>query len=178
MARPSPLTADNIETWTPEAVTDLMEEFINSKNNEKSVIFTLRLFLACGVLESVLRVTKIHRYRFEFSVGGGRVDLLLFHKDGGVSIIEAKAENSVQTISCGIGQLFMYSAQLPAVMKKSKQPTYVNKILIAPIEAEKSLVLIRACELAGVKFIHLAPYSAFKSEIDRVKMKYEVENGA
>lgn len=130
---------------------------------EKSVIVMLKLFLLFGDLEKVLRVSKIHRHKFEFNVGGGRIDLILFHMDGGISIIEAKSEYDIRTIAAGIGQVCMYAAQLPSAIRKSKPPKYINRILTAPIEPERCTYLLKACEMAGVKFVPLPSIGLMKS---------------
>lgn len=149
-------------------IHEFANELILSQSDEKRVMMMLRLFLAFGSLEKVLGVSKIYRHRYEVSVGGGRIDLLLFHKDGGVTIVEAKSGENPIDISRGIGQLCMYSTMLPYVIKKGPVPAYVNLILAAPIEPENSLNLMSACKMAGVRFVHLATHAEFKKSISKL----------
>jgi len=138
---------------------------LSISNNENAVIQVLRLMLIFGHLHRLLKVRPISRYRFEVTVSTGRIDLLLFHDDGGVSIVEAKADRAPRDIAPGIGQLFMYEA----AVHKSMRPAYVNKILIAPIRPEQSVDLTRACELADVQFTILPVFEDMKREIDSIR---------
>jgi hypothetical protein len=158
--------------WTEEdrpALDNLTRSMLSLDNNEKATTLMLKLFLTFDDLHLVLGVARIARHRFEFDVGGGRIDLLLFHVDGGVTIVEAKAESDTRTIIGGIGQLCFYAAKLPKLLTHTAKPKYVNMILAAPIKPEKSLSIMDACNIAGVRFVHLAPYSVLKASIDKAK---------
>jgi len=142
-------------------------ELFKSRNNEAAAILMLKLFLMFGDLEKVLGVKKIERHRFEFSVCGGRIDLLLFHKDKGISIVEVKAQNDVRTILAGIGQLCLYEVGIRKKMVR-RPPKYINRILTAPIEPSVSLHIMEACEIAGVRFAHLPIYKLFSAEVNEL----------
>lgn len=166
MSRTLPVSRDALEQWlVDEGVVDGINRL---SRDEKAVVLQLKMMLAAGDLRRLLGVGKIDRYRFEFAVQDGRIDLLLFHEDGGVSIVEAKPETNPVSIAAGIGQLCYYAAVLPEKYSAAKRPAYINRFLCAPIKPERSLALMAACEMAGVKFIHLAPYAVFKARIDAI----------
>jgi len=147
----------------------LYEDARRMENNERAVILMLKLMLAFGDLAYALQVPRIAGGRFEFPVQGGRIDLLLFHEDGGVTIVEAKPETEVRMIVGGIGQLCMYTALLPAALHEARRPAYIRRVLCAPIVPEKSLDLVAACRLAGVDFVPLPSIALFKGKIDAVR---------
>jgi hypothetical protein len=167
MARPCKLTD----------MHELASALLNAKNNEKAAMVLLRLWLAFGKLESVLGVSRIGRHRFEFHVSGGRIDLLLFHTDGGVSIVEAKADNALLTVASGIGQLCMYATLLPATLG-AMNPAYINRILVAPTDPDKCADLAHACEIAGVRFCPLPQFKIIKEQADALRKKYGAEISA
>lgn len=167
MSKTLPISRDDLEQWLiDEGVVDGVN---NLSRDEKAVVLQLKIMLAGGDLRCLLGVGKIERYRFEFSVQDGRIDLLLFHTDGGVSIVEAKPETNPVSVAAGIGQLCYYAAALPQKYSGSKRPAYINRFLCAPIKPERSLTLMAACEMAGVKFVHLAPFAVFRACLDKVK---------
>ena len=168
MGRKSKLSERQWAESNEASVRELANELLSLENNEKAVILTLKLFLMFGNLESVLKVSKIQRHRFEFAVSGGRIDLVLFHRDGGVTIVEAKAENQARFIAAGIGQLCMYASVISESLKKT-EPTYINKVLVAPIKPEDSLHLMNACQMAGIRFAHLAPFDVLHGQIGKLK---------
>lgn len=144
--------------------------------NERAVTLMLRLALACGDLPMMLGVPSITGYRFEFPVATGRIDLLLFHVDGSVSVVEAKAPDRPTTIAAGIGQLCMYATALPRSLHAKQQPALIRRVLCAHVRPEECADIIAACEMAGVKFAYLPPFKMFKSKMDAL-MK-AVRNGA
>lgn len=134
------------------------------QNNEKALTLQLKLLSEFGNLQKCFRTSKIERYKFEHHVGCGRVDLFMVHKDGGLSIVEAKAENSLSVIAAGIGQLFVYEA---AILRKSYKnpPKYINKILCVPVKIGKHPELELACANSGIQLVGLMEYSDFKKQI-------------
>jgi len=135
-------------------------------DNEASGVLQLRLHLAAGKLADVLGVKPFIRHKFEFLIKGlGFADLALFHADHGVTLVEAKGPHCNRMLVAGIGQLFMYEAALRANMG-GRAPAYVDKILCAPVTAEESMPTWRACELAGVRFVHLACYRNLRAALD------------
>lgn len=151
----------------------LYEDARRMENNERAVILMLKVMLAFGDLADALQVPKIAGGRFEFPVQGGRIDLLLFHADGGVTIVEAKPETEVRMIVGGIGQLCMYSVLLPAALHASRRPAYIRRVLCAPLAPEKSVDMIAACRLAGVDFVPLPSFALFKELIEAVRLTPE-----
>lgn len=167
MSKILPVQRDTLEQWLiEEGVVDGVNRL---SNDEKAVVLQLKIMLAAGDLRRLLGVGKIERYRFEFSVQDGRIDLLLFHADGGVSIVEAKPETNPVSVAAGIGQLCYYAVALQAKYPKGAAPAYMNRFLCAPIKPERSLLLMQACEIAGVKFVHLAPFSELKAGLEKAK---------
>lgn len=147
---------------------ELLREAAIMENNERAATLMLRLVLACGDLPRMLKVPAIIGHRFEFSVGGGRIDLLLFHKDRSVSIVEVKAEFCMRVIAAGIGQLCMYAVTLPGKLHKSQQPPHIRRILCAHVQPKKAGNIIAACKLAGVEFAYIPSFKEFKSDMQTV----------
>lgn len=150
-------------------LTEIALGMLSLRYDESAVILMLKLMLAFGDLEFAWDLPKIIAHKHEFPVPGGRIDLLLFHADGGVSIVEAKAANSVGMIVAGIGQLCVYASVLPTALRKAR-PKYIRRILCAPLEPENSLVLLAACKMAGVQLGYLTSYGSFRALIDRLPL--------
>lgn len=147
---------------------DWLEKARAAKDNEQAVMLVLKLMLEFGDLRRVLGVPKISGHRFEFPVRGGRIDLLLFHPDQSVTIVEAKADFDQRTIAGGIGQLCMYAALLPSALNSKQRPTYIRRILCTPVAPTKSLDLMTACDMAGVKFVHMPSFDLLKSRVNAI----------
>ena len=154
-------------------VADGVMQVVNDlRDDESAALAQLKIMLLGGHLREVLGVTAFHDHRFDFQVKTGRIDLLLLHDDGGVTIVEVKADNAdVLKIAVGIGRLHMHADSLPAALPSEQQPAYITLILCTPITAERSLWLMTACDQAGVRFVHLALYEWFKARIDAIKRK-------
>jgi len=165
MGRKSALTD---KQWAEKA-NKLLGSLMRADNNEEMAVIGLKVLLLGGDAERVLGCNKIERYRFEVSIGLGRVDLVLFHKDGGISLVEVKADSDLRSVCGGIGQLFMYEAELPlSKFGNGIKPKYVNKILASPLSPEKAAKAIRACSLAGVKYVCVARHSDVKEAFAKV----------
>ena len=131
----------------------IADRFIGSKNDEGCIADLFKIHLLFNHVEKMLQTAKIARYRFEFPVKGCRIDLVLFHVDGGISMIEIKSGNSPRIIVSGIGQLFMYESMYLDSYKNSK-PKYLNKYLIFPSISEVSDSHVeKACEVAGINYL-------------------------
>lgn len=148
---------------------DLATRMLRMRNNEQAVTLMLRVMLTFNDLEKAWGLPKIERHRFEFAVPGGRIDLLLFHVDGSVTIVEAKAENGAMQISAGIGQLCMYAALLPTILTGPQKPTAIRRLLCAPIDPQDSLPLLEACKTAGVQLGYLPSFATFKQCADSIR---------
>jgi hypothetical protein len=162
VARPSKLI--NIQSGEVRSIVDGLNSL---SDNEKAAILQLKIMLLGGGFCSLFEVPKIVRYHFEYNLGIGRADLVLFHADGGVSLVEAKADGDTRTIAGGIGQLFLYSVLLE--QKLQIRPKYINRILCAPVKPEKGYQILTACRLAGVKFVHLATFECMKARVDLIR---------
>ena len=150
----------------------VMSAINNLRDDESAAMVQLKIMLIAGDLCDLLGVADFRAYRFDFPLKTGRIDMLLFHHDGGVTIVEVKADNpNVLAIAVGIGRLHLHAASLPAALSSSQQPTYINLILCAPIAPERSLGLVSACDQAGVKFVHLGSFAGFQAQIDAIKQK-------
>lgn len=153
----------------PADLLDLANRMLRMQNNEEAMALMLRLMLTFEDLEHAWSLPKVERHRFEFNLPGARIDLLLFHTDRSVSIVEAKAETDMRSTAAGIGQLCLYAALLPQVLIGDQSPALVRRILCAPVEPEKSLNLMRACEMAGVQFAHLPTFATFKARAEALR---------
>ena len=132
-----------------EKILGFIQRVIKSKQDEKNATLMVEIMMFFGHFEKTFKVKKIIRHRFEYQLSKARIDLILFHSDGGVTIIELKAEQPECDVVKGIGQLFYYKVLLAEKMRKSPPPKYVNLILAAPLQPEKSLGVMKACEAAG-----------------------------
>lgn len=133
------------------------------QNNEDAAILQLKLHLVAGMLPIVLGVPAIRRARFEFTIGCGRADLVLFHADGSASLVEAKGDESIRDVVAGIGQLLLYDTQWTR-----SRPKTLRKILCAPVDGEKGAAILPACAAAGVAFVHLAPFAVLRDRLSQV----------
>ncbi|MEQ1683472.1 MAG: hypothetical protein ABL916_07460 [Burkholderiaceae bacterium] len=169
----SPLDLDDRLAVARRLLSDGVMHVVNDlRDDESAAMAQIKIMLIGGDLRDVLGVSAFHGYQFDFQVKTGRVDLLLFHQDGGVTIVEVKADNAdVLAIAVGIGRLHMHSAALPAALPADGQPAYLTRILCAPIAPERSLWLMSACDQAGVRFVHLGSFRGFKAQIDAIKRK-------
>ena len=96
----------------------------------------------------------------------GRIDLLLFHSDASISIVELKAENRPSEVAAGIGQLCMYAAAIPRALHEKQRPAVIRRILAAHVPVDQSIDLVCACTLAGVRFAYLPSFASFKQQMD------------
>lgn len=120
----------------------------------------------------------------EYSFRHGRADVILFHKDGTATIIEAKDGSKGYTNAvAGIGQCSLYAAQLAA------KPGVVRAVRRALIWTSVGNVdgdarIEEACEIAGVIplpypsiRVLMASRKAARLVIERANASAEVENG-
>lgn len=138
----------------------IAERFINSKNDESCIADLFKIHCLFNQTAKMLQTSKIVRYRFEYPVNGGRIDLVLFHEDDGISLIEIKSGYRAREIVAGIGQLFMYESMFMDSFKGKLLPKYLNKYLIFPSISEVSdLYVEKTCELAGIGYFVYPSFS-------------------
>ena len=143
------------------------------KDNETAAKALFRLMLDHGKLPKVWGFSKVGRYRTEFPVNGGRIDLLLFHSDGGISIVETKGHGAPREIAGGIGQLHVYAVLLPQAMRRMPAPKYVNLVLAAAVaheDPERALTIAKACESAHVRFLNLPTVKQMRDVIKQAAL--------
>ena len=135
-------------------------------SGEAAAVVTLRVMLHSGRrFERLWGVPRIERYRLEVSLPGGRVDVVLFHADGSVSLVEVKsAIVSRREVLAGVGQLCYYATQAPRSLRIAPGVT-LRRILCAPVEPEDMLALTPACDMAGVMLRNLPPYITIRTEL-------------
>ena len=132
----------------------IAERFINSKNDESCIADLFKIHCLFNQTAKMLQTSKIARYRFEYPVKGGRIDLVLFHEDDGISLIEIKSGHGAREIVAGIGQLFMYESMFMDSFKGKTLPKYLNKYLIFPSISEITDSYVeRSCEVAGINYL-------------------------
>jgi hypothetical protein len=157
MGRKSSLTEKQWAQLSEDEWRKLASDFLNSKDDEACIVLLLRMNCIFGDIRRIFKTSKIDSFKFEYPVSGGRVDLVLFHSDGGVSLIEVKGANGSRDVVAGIGQLFLYEAMFSQSKPKAKAPAYIDKFLLAPITGKSADKVDRACALANVKFVQYAP---------------------
>ena len=159
-----------IKKYTQEERLGMALSLLSAKNDEKMAVLILKLIITFGDAEKMLSVSKIDSFKSELNLGNGRADIVLFHCDGGISIIEVKADNDIRTIASGIGQLFLYESMIPFAFKgKKDKPKYISKIIAAPIDFDKCDKINSACELAGIKLVNLPTYKQLQSILKRYR---------
>jgi len=157
MARPSKSTPDD---WKPaKDWTSLLKRLRCAIDSEDSAVDQLRLQLLTETLHLMIGCAPFTRASFEFQLGQyGIVDLLLHHADGGYTLVEAKGPVTVREACAGIGQLFSYEAGLRAMLQQeNKEPTYIDKVLCAPLPPSRAKVVGEVCAGASVNLVLLAP---------------------
>jgi hypothetical protein len=143
------------EHWARIERTDFLKmahRLCTPSYSEQYAVDLLHVGLILEEGERMLDVPKIERYRFEFNLKGARADIILFHRDDGITIVEVKAGHVPRDVVAGIGQLCLYEAMVPEAFK-SNPPKYVRKVLAVPMAKEKAGNIIKACEIANVKLV-------------------------
>jgi len=156
---------------------ELARQFVASRNDEACIALMFRFHAIFGHLRKVLGCSKIDRHHFEYAVKGGRVDLALFHTDGGISLVEFKVDGPVHAVVAGIGQLFFYEAMFLRKAQRSSKPSYIKKYLVSPVAGDDAQSVAEACELAGVQFVQCAPFAMVSGHRQRCIESW-VENHA
>lgn len=154
MEKPNKITDEH---WARIEKTDFLKiahRLCTPSYSEKYTVDMIHMVLILEDGESVLKVPKIERYRLEFNLKGARADILLYHKDGGITIVEVKSDSSVRDVAAGIGQLCWYEALIPNVFK-GNQPKYVRKLLVTTLSPDKAGGVDKACKTAGVQLVLL-----------------------
>lgn len=99
---------------------------------------------AFSLITNTAPIVHVHR---EFPVARGRVDILLTHEDGSITLVEVKKGGCRTRVMAGIGQLSMY-----AVLLSGRNNITIRRVLawdfIGDLQEEESFC--DACELAGV----------------------------
>lgn len=95
-------------------------------------------------------VPQVIRWEPEFPVPRGRVDYVVFHIDGSVTVCEVKdGRRGLQNVLSGIGQVLSYAAQVGMARAGFRE---IRKALIfssLSLLTEDALVM-ESCEMAGV----------------------------
>ena len=143
----------------------LVAQLQGAGNDERFVVLTLRLLAETGNLGAMLGGSPIAHVRLEFDVRIGRIDMLLIHEDGGISVIEAKAVGALAHMAGGIGQILLYSHALIELVGPGEPPPYVNGYLAAPVEGHASeKMLAHVCRMGGVRLIALPARSVMRGK--------------
>ena len=111
-------------------------------------------------------VSKFSHAEFEFPVPRGRVDLVVFHWDGGITVCEVKdGSRGMQSVLAGIGQVMAYALQLGM---GQGAVSYINKALLfsrcAIIEEDR--IICQACESAGILAIPMGSEDEYLEAIN------------
>lgn len=140
------------------------------KGGEDWASLMLRIFALSGSLEPLLGCSKVSRYLCEFGMGQFRADLVLWHEDGGVSIVEAKGDGAVTGVVAGFGQVSMY-ALMYLQQCGTRPPAYLRKYVVAPIVPEHMALCTLAALSCNVQFVPLPRFEGFKDQIAALAAK-------
>lgn len=154
MARPSKLTPER--DWHKFAA-----QLLNLEHNESAVVEILRLFEACGHLGKALRVPRVERARFEYWAGAGRVDLLLYHTDGSLTVVEAKDSSCSREIVAGIGQVLFYESMI----RKSNPGQKLRRRLVVLKSQWVTEHVRNACSVADVGLVVLPDMESVRRQM-------------
>jgi hypothetical protein len=107
-------------------------------------------------------VPEIIQWEPEFVVRRGRIDFMLYHADGSISVVELKdGSNGLQSVLAGIGQIMGYAVQVgmnnPAISRMQKVLVFSACHTMADDQ-----IIIDACEAAGVIPIPFGSEGAFR----------------
>lgn len=130
-----------------------LQVMLNTLNYQSEAFAVQQLLLdlrRCGPLTSALPMNEADTIRSEFSLNIGRADVVVFHIDGTVSVIEVKdGATGYRSVVAGIGQATMYSCQIGRL---HGSVTGVRRVLAwSRIGNKKEDDLLQeSCKLAGV----------------------------
>jgi hypothetical protein len=143
---------DNYD-WDQIVLDFPVHSLADIEDNEQGVMDILIFMYQAEKLSLTLGVPQIAHAEVEFRLPKGVADMVLFHMDGSISVVEAKSKRTETAIAAGIGQLCMYAVQLGF----SRTHSAIRKLLVAPVIGKdpNSLLLDMTCEAAGVRFIPL-----------------------
>jgi len=146
--------------------------------NESDIV---RVFLethACGVGDERLPLHEADTILCEQVLRYGRADIVVYHVDGSISVIEAKdGSNGYSAVVAGIGQATLYATQLGQAKGVAR---CIRRCLLWSSTGDLMLdVLIEdACQAAGVVSLSMASarLHATVREIT-IKLHEEAKNG-
>ena len=151
----------NADTGQME-LRQLMRAVGNAKDDEAYVTAILKVWEWSGEIAKVFQTGSVRKMVYEFEVGPCRIDALIFHEDGGATLIEAKGAGSLRHLCAGIGQAALYGEILMDTLPPDQRPKYLRKWLIAPIASlECSGILLRACRSAGMNLLPIERFTSF-----------------
>lgn len=132
-----------------------------TRDSERWAILALRILAMTGQLEPILRCAPIARYSFEVSMGLNRADLVCWHEDGGVSIIEAKGGDAgITSVVSGIGQVAMYA--LMYLQGCANPPAYLKKYVVAPVPGDQIALCVLTALNCNVQFVSLPAFGSMR----------------
>lgn len=109
---------------------------------------------ACAMFDYSMRAG--HFYDFEspavsfereFSVSGLRIDRVVRHEDGSITVVEIKPRGVMRDMSHGIGQSLLYAALMASAGHDRVRPALF-------IPGPRIEILAEAARLGGVQFLH------------------------
>ena len=173
-------TKEEIDRISQELISSGVVFGINNlTDHESCVTLQLKIIAITDGLAKFFKIPKLKGYKFEYKVSVGRIDLIMFHLDGGVTIVEAKGNTDVRAIASGIGQIFMYESVIRDNFRENKKPVYVNRILCAPIDdMDKFSKIEKTCNLARVNFVGMSSFKRMKKMVNKLIAKQEAINGS
>lgn len=150
-----------------------------TKDGEAFITGLVRNLLASSRASELLfdgAVPEIIRVEPEFPVPRGKVDYVLFHADGSVTVCEVKdGRRGLQSVLAGVGQVLAYAAQVGMARAGFRS---IRKALIfssCQLLTEDTLI-IDSCEMAGVIAVPLG-HEAKHREAAAAFLNKVLENG-
>ncbi len=143
---------------------------------EKAVVSYIKCLMLSGAGElfGSLPYRTGDKVVFEMQMRHGRADIVIFHIDGSVSVIEVKdGDRDVMSVVAGIGQVGFYAGQL-AVSRAFPSIRRALMWTACSNDSHTSLV-IDACKVAGVEPLLLPSNAKIKDMMSGVVAKQALE---
>ena len=144
------ISPNNLQQLIQDELSRILESGEIPHGIEKDIVQQFKESTECGHFEDRIPLTANCICIYEQSLKYGRADIVIYHTDGSVSVIEAKdgAKGYTHTVS-GIGQATLYAVQIGMSKGAVKK---VRKCLLWAGTGNNDLdVMIDiACEQAGV----------------------------
>lgn len=146
----------------------LVEAF--ERTGEPAIVRASRFYLERGWFRDFIPSTEHDKVEYEMGLGRGRADIVFFHVDGSITVVEAKDGNQGwRSVVAGIGQVGFYACQLGARNTGMK----VRRALLWTTtgDAAGDGCVNDACELAGVVSMKMRAIKSIHADLTKMLLE-------